>query len=305
MKKLVFLFAAVLLTAISVNVFAQTDNGITPFVGSSHDYHVADNSGSTYAWKLTTSVDGTGPDLIGSVATGTSSTYLINLTWINPVSGTTYYLHVTETASLAEGGCTNHKVLAIAPESFVMNFVTTQSSGTDNAIDTDYEVCPPDVLVSSYNGSEPPVSLADAQAFTYDYQTTYLYYHITVNGIDVSQTDWTATLTPTIAANLSGQVTASWGTYDGSTWSELENDGSITTTAFSYTRTGSNEVWLRLAVAHGTTYEGLTAENIVLSATAADEYTNVVVEVNGKTASSDEETQIIKKRPTTGVIGID
>jgi hypothetical protein len=306
MKKLVLFFAAVLLTAISSNLFAQ-GTYIAPEVGSVHTYQVTLNGTNTYLWDVTSDVGGStsvATNNGGSVATLSSTTgNSITITWDNPSIGTTYYVHVTETD--ATNSCTNHKALAVTPvNNFTLTFVTTQSDNTDNAIDTDWLVCPPDVIVNAYNGSTPPNDAADAQNFTYDYGTTYLYYHITADGLNTSTTDWIPSVTATIDANLDAHVIASWGTYDGTTWTELEDDGNIdNNSTFSYTASNRDNIYLRLAVAHSTTYEGTASGDITLEVTGADENGNTVTDVNSKSATSDTELQTVKARPATTVIG--
>lgn len=294
MKKLVFLFAVVILTAISARVWAQS-TGINPGVGDTKTYSVASHVGSTYAWKLTADAIGTGTDLLdGSLASGTSTTNSIDITWLNPVVNTIYYLHVTETASVANGGCSNHKVLAIQPKNFFeMDIANVDNAGA--AIASDYATCAPAVTVASWNDAAPAgtVEAADAKAFTYNYGTVTFYYKVTATGI--TNTDWSPVFT--IAHSSTATVTAEWSKIVGGTYTTgLLTDGSDNT----ITVTGGNEFFIKVVVANGTVEENLTAKDftINLDETASkDQNNNVVTSTNTDTID-----QTITARPATGDI---
>jgi hypothetical protein len=294
MKKLVFFFAAVVLTAISANVWAQS-TGINPGVGDTKTYSVASHDGSTYSWKLTADVAGVGTDLLdNSLASGTSVTNSIDVTWLNPVVNTIYYLHVTETASVANGGCSNHKVLAIQPK----NFFEMDIANVDNAgatIASTYETCAPAVTVASWNDASPTetVEATDAQAFTYNYGTVTFYYKVTATGI--TNTDWTPVFT--ISHSSTATVTAEWSKTIGGTYtSGLLTNGSDNT----ITVTGSNEFFVKVVVANGTVEENLTAKDFTINldeTTSKDEFNNIVTSTNTDTID-----QTITARPATGNI---
>ncbi len=109
MKKLVLLFAAVVLTAISVNVFAQS-TGTTPAPGATHSYFITPGNGAnTIAWSVTKGnlTTSAGTDAVISA----SSAATTNITWAATVQeGDWYYVHVIETDGT---GCSNEKVLPV------------------------------------------------------------------------------------------------------------------------------------------------------------------------------------------------
>lgn len=298
MKKLFTLLSLLIIMGMSASVMAQTDSGITPFVGSVHAYSVDNNSGNSYQWTVTT--DDKGNTSAGAaVSLSGDQTNEVTITWANPTVGQTYYVHVVESGT----NCSNRKAIAVIPQNaFELEFVNTATDGTDKGIDEDYAVCPPAVEVSSYDGIRDGAgagTLVNATNFTYDYGTTFLYYHVTASGVNTANTDWTVTVTPTIAAALDGTVTAEWGTYDGTTWTQSEDDGAISNTDFAYTVSGADNIYLRLKVDHSTSYEGTAAENITLSVTGVDENSNPVVDVNNTGATSDSQLQTINARPAT------
>jgi hypothetical protein len=108
MKKLVFLFAAVLLTAISENTFAQS-TGTTPAPGATHSYFVTDNPNTSVEWVVT---KGTLTDTTDAVTIVSASADTTDIVWADSVSvGDWYYVHVTETDDAT--GCTNNKILPV------------------------------------------------------------------------------------------------------------------------------------------------------------------------------------------------
>ena len=89
MKKFLLIFAAVLLTAFSEDVFAQ-GTGVAPAVGSTKNYSVAPAAanGNNYAWSLTTDAAGLIPAGAGVAtlsSTGGEDVSDIDITWLNPV----------------------------------------------------------------------------------------------------------------------------------------------------------------------------------------------------------------------------
>ena len=108
MKKLVFLFVSVLLTAISANVYAQS-TGTTPAPGATHSYFITPGNGANgIKWTVfeadfvTIATDAT----IDSPTTATT-----DITWASSVTvGDWYYVQVVETA---DDGCSNTKVLPV------------------------------------------------------------------------------------------------------------------------------------------------------------------------------------------------
>ncbi len=108
MKKLVFLFVAVLLTAMSANVYAQS-TGTTPAPGATHSYFITPgNATNGIQWTVfeadfaTIATDAT----IDSPTTATT-----DITWASTVAvGDWYYVQVVETDG---DGCSNTKVLPV------------------------------------------------------------------------------------------------------------------------------------------------------------------------------------------------
>jgi hypothetical protein len=109
MKKLVFLFAAVVLTAINVNVFAQS-TGTTPAPGATHSYFITPGNGSnTIAWTVLKSdfLTSAGSDV--TIASPSAAT--TNIKWATGLTvGAWYYVQVIETDG---SGCSNTKVLPV------------------------------------------------------------------------------------------------------------------------------------------------------------------------------------------------
>lgn len=165
MKKLVFLFVAVLLTAISTKTFAQS-TGLTPAPGATHVYTVnaADDHGSNYAWSVLESDFTTDAVAAGkAVITGTGNS--VSITWVaaEVAKDEIYYVRVKETNS----GCVNEKVLKITiGES---NFYLVLTGATTSCYDGD--------PVVSLNGSGEP---------QYNHGTSTITYTVTPHGLNSS-----------------------------------------------------------------------------------------------------------------------
>jgi hypothetical protein len=109
MKKLVFLFAAVLLTAMSVNVFAQS-TGTTPAPGATHSYFITPgNVANTIAWTVLKSDFSTPAGADAAIDDASAAT--TDITWASGLTiGAWYYVQVIETDG---DGCSNTKVLPV------------------------------------------------------------------------------------------------------------------------------------------------------------------------------------------------
>lgn len=161
MKKLVLLFAAVVLTAFSSNVFAQS-TGTTPAPGATHSYSITPgNVASTIAWSVTkgdlTTPAGTDADISASSSATTDITWNVTTTEI----GTWYYVHVLED----DGACTNEKVLPvqITASPFYLEILAANATQCyDNAV---------------------VVSLADASTVNYDHGNATLVFTVTPQGL--------------------------------------------------------------------------------------------------------------------------
>ena len=166
MKKLVFVFAAVLLTAINVNVFAQS-TGTAPSPGATHNYYVTDN-GNTLLWTVTKG------DLTTSAGTDAviddDAAASMNITWDAGVSvGDWYYVHVLETDGT---GCSNEKVLPVQITASPFYLTLEAANATD-----------------CYDGAVV-VSLADASTPNYDHGNTTIVFTVTPTGLSASYTGY-------------------------------------------------------------------------------------------------------------------
>lgn len=131
MKKLVLFFAAVLLTAISANVFAQS-TGTAPAPGATHSYFITPgDAGNDIQWTVFES-DFSTVATDATIATDDAAT--TNITWAPTVNvGDWYYVQVTET----DGTCSNTKVLPvqITESNFTLTLAATEATACyDNAV---------------------------------------------------------------------------------------------------------------------------------------------------------------------------
>jgi hypothetical protein len=176
MKKLVFLFAAVLFTAMSVNVFAQS-TGTTPAPGATHSYSVTPgNAGNTLLWSVTkgdlTTSAGTDA-VISSAATATT-----NITWATGLTlGDWYYVHILETDGAS---CSNEKVLPVQITASPFNLTLAAANAT-----------------ACYDGAVV-VSLADASTVNYDHGNTTIVFTVTPNGLSSSYSGYSFDLNLTV-----------------------------------------------------------------------------------------------------------
>jgi hypothetical protein len=167
MKKLVFILVAVLLTAMSVNVFAQS-TGTTPAPGAKHSYSITPgNSGNTLLWSVTKG-DLTTPALTDAVITS-SAAATTDITWAASVTpGDWYYVHIVETAA----GCSNEKVLPVQITASPF-FLTL---GATNA-------------TQCYDGAVV-VSLADPSTPNYNHGKTTIEFTVSPSGLSSSYTGY-------------------------------------------------------------------------------------------------------------------
>jgi hypothetical protein len=196
MKKLVFLFVAVLLTAISANVFAQGSTGTTPAPGATHSYFITPGNGSnTLLWTVTkgdlTSSAGTDALIASPGAATTDITWAAGLT-----PGDWYYVHILET----DGTCTNEKVLPVQITASPFFLTLAAANATD-----------------CYDGAVT-VSLADPSTPNYDHGNTTIVFTVTPTGLSASYTGYTFDLAALdvpagfdVTPVYSGNVTSSTG----------------------------------------------------------------------------------------------
>lgn len=285
MKKLLQIFGAALLTALSVSVFAQ-GTGVRPGVGSEHVYSVTANATSTFSWNVTSDPQGT-TTVIGSVASFVSgeNTNSVKIRWDNPTIGNTYYVHVLETVDST--GCVNRKALAVAPENLfeleIENFAYVEDKDTGAV----YEICPADVLIASYNGSNDG-SLADAQNFTYNYQKDSLFYRIYPIGINTDNIAWNAEISVT---NSAGTQSLYYST-DNSTYTAVPGTGIIPVGV------GNSEVFVKVVIDNSTTNEGTSKNDVTTTLkSGTDGNSNSAISLG-----NESRLQTVKARPATSDI---
>lgn len=303
MKNLILFLTAVALTVLSSNVFGQT--GVAPVVGGVYTYSVTQTGSNTLAWDVTSDVEGT-TSVVGSAVTlSSSSGNSIDITWGNPVVGTTYYVHVIETD--ASTSCTNRKALAATvANNFTLEIesVDLTDADTDNGVDA--TICPAAVSVTAYTGTAGATTLVEARKFTYDYSADVAYYKISASGINTSTTGWSPQFTIGHSTITGATYTAFWATaIDGTyTTTSLNVDG---TTNDIDVGSGNSAIWVKVTVDNGASdasgNEGIASANDLLvtligsAGTSEDEHGNDVTSVgNGN------RKQIISLRPATSVI---
>lgn len=217
MKKLVLFFAAVLLTAFSANVFAQSNTGTTPSPGSTFDYSVTDNS-NDYSWSVTKGdlTTDAGTDAVLSATTGAA----ITITWASTVVvGDWYYVHVIETDA---NSCSNEKVLAVQITASAF-YLVIDANLTDACYDGSVTV--------SLNGNTPEYSHGNA-TLTYTV-SPYDFGSATGYSFDISET-------------LPG--TGTWSSVVSTSANASEASGTVTVT-------DTNPVTITFVVTNGNTYD--------------------------------------------------
>lgn len=313
MKKLVFVFVAVFLTAISANVFAQ-GTGIAPSIGSTHQYYVNGTFGvpttagetSTYTWWISTTpadlltrttltadftvtTNGVGYDTPVLGSAGGSG---IEITW-NPTASTTnhYYLVVQEVGVAPL--CTNIKAIPILPaNNFKLRFEAIASDGT--TLDDDPTRCPAPIALS-----------ASGATITYDYGTDNFMFKLTALDLYSS---WS--FVGTFAKTLVGPgFDVEYKIGESGTFGAWTGEPNLTVPANA---AGTEVVYFRVNVNNGTnagTFEENTAAKAITLTLSGveDEGTNPVTEItnnNGDNITATPvQTQNIQARPATSTIG--
>jgi hypothetical protein len=296
MKNLVFLLTAVIITALSSNVFGQ-GTYIAPEIGSVHNYSVTDN-GNSYSWTVTSDVAGA-TSVVGTVATfvGSNASAAVQITWVNPSIGSTYYVHVTETDG---NGCSNRKALAVVPvNAFELEIVSVDLSDEDTDNGQNDSICAAGVIVQSYDGS-------DANDFTYNYQKDSVFYKISASGINLTNTDWSPQFTISHDGYSGSTVTAGWANTIGDASfnsMSLATNGSANDIDVSSSVNSSGEIWIKVVIDNSTTHEGLTANDITVELLdganqSEDENGNDVTDIGNGSRN-----QVVRARPATSDIG--
>ncbi|AHW61798.1 hypothetical protein FH5T_08485 [Draconibacterium orientale] len=274
-------------------------------MGSKHNYAVTFTSGNTYDWEVTSDFAGN-TSVEGSVVTVTAGTddANIDVTWDNPVPGTTYFVHVTESGA---NNCSNRKVLAVVPvNSFSLDIVSVDLEDEDSDNGESYEICAADITIDGYD--------SETNSFTYNYHKDSVYYKVTADGINLENTSWSPQFTIAHEELTGTVVTAGWATaIDGTYLMGLATDGTVNDIDVETSATTSGEIWIKVVVDNSTTNEGLDANNITVNL-VEDAETNVDnsnesgEDGNGNDVTStgnDVRTQTIKARPATSGISTD
>lgn len=299
MKKLILIIATVIFSAVGVNVFAQ-GSGTAPEVGSEHNYAVTFTTDNSYSWDVTsdfagnTSVDGT----VVTTAAGSNDAN-IDVTWVNPVPGTTYFVHVTETDGTTN--CTNRKVLAVTPvNNFKLDIISVDLDDADTDNGETFEICPSDITVDGYD--------AGTNKFTYNYQKDSVFYKVTASGINLENTNWSPQFTIDHDGLTGSVVTAGWAAaIDGIFAMGLKTDGTVNDINITPTETTTGEIWIKVVIDNSTTNEGLSKNDITVDLVEdpdniADNSDESGEDENGNDVTStgnDSRTQTIKARPST------
>ena len=172
MKNLVFLFVAVLFTAMSANVFAQS-TGTTPSAGATHSYFITPgNASNTLLWTVTKGDLTTPAGTDAVIAAGTAAT--TNITWASTVTpGDWYYVHILETDGAT---CSNEKVLPVQITASPFFLTLAAANATD-----------------CYDGAVT-VSLGDPSTPNYDHGNTTIVFTVTPAGTSAEYEGYTFTL---------------------------------------------------------------------------------------------------------------
>ncbi|WP_372948387.1 hypothetical protein [Mariniphaga sp.] len=312
MKKLFILLAAVALTAMSAKVFAQTNTGTEPSIGSIHKYWVNGTfetpteagETSTYTWWIST----TPGNLLTPTAltsdfevittnggveynTGTVGGNSIELKW-NPTASTTnyYYLVVQEVG--VDPLCTNIKAIPILPtNNFTLLFEALASDGT--TLTDDPTRCPVDIALS-----------ADGADITYNYGTDNFMFKLTASDLYSS---WS--FVGTFVETINTDVTVEYKIGEAGTFAEWDDEPNLTVPANG---AGSEVVYFRVNVNNGTSddaafEENLSEKTITLTLSdVEDDGENAVTEITNNAGTditaTPVQTQTIQARPsTTGI----
>lgn len=319
MKKLVFLFAAVLLTAISANTFAQDGSGTAPSIGSIHQYYVNGTYGTPttageatyYTWWIST----TPSDLLQRTALTSDFSVTDGATYDTPTKGDAegngielqwtadadaaqvYYLVVQETDQDGTS-CSNLKAIAIQPaNNFAVQFVAVNETDTDI---NDPSRCAPDIAIS-----------ASGTTISYNYGVDTAYYKVYATG---AYTSWSFA---NIWVNDEDDASVKYEYQIGSgSWTEITTPATSSTISVPANTAGSEVVTVRVAIDNnssadgaGNFEEGLSGQSFKLTLSTIEDaggYEADVTDANDAAFSGAyEQTQTVKPRPATSNIGTD
>jgi hypothetical protein len=178
MKKLFIILAAVTLTAMSANVFAQS-TGTTPAPGATHSYFITPgDAGNTITWSVTKGDLTT--DAGTDVTISNASAATTDITWAEGLSTDAwYYVHVLE---IDANDCSNEKVLPV--QITASPFYLTLAAA--NA-----EQCYDGAVSISIDGSDPSL-------INYDHGTATIEFTVTPTGLSSSYDGYSFDLSLTV-----------------------------------------------------------------------------------------------------------
>lgn len=285
MKKFALLLTAILMTAISANVFAQTSPGYStgqfPFPGAEHTYSVNTSGGSsTYAWTV----------YKGSIATenevtagGTDITSIsasdneVTIVWATTATPTEEFILVVEETD--ENSCKNSKALPIVVTESTFDLIVTNGG---NACYTN------SVVVSWTEG----VSETDV---TYDHGVAEITYEIEADGLGSNET-WS--FIPDFTYNQTNISETSVTVVD-------ESSNSVSPSSGVYTLTGPQTATITVTVDNDNVYDNS-------SSNAAQNYTatlSLTAIASGTGAVESDDTNnsdvLTVSRPNTTQISFD
>ena len=306
MKRLVFLIAAVVLSALSVNVLAQ-GTGDEPSAGSIHKYRVNSSDGinhdgdsnghvgNEYTWWVASISDLNTPlaqtDFTvesGVYNSATVDSFSIGIKWNASAVGDTFFVVVKETDPNGVL-CSNIKAQPVVPQNnFKLDLVALDAVGSEG---DSLSRCAPDIELSS-NGL----------TVVYDYGVDTVMFKLTARDIYSGWSfgdayAWTNQGNTSVIATEYRVGTGGWSSSNPSTVPANAN--------------GTEDVYIRLALDNGDTSgsaeEGLSVQTIKLTlSNVEDEAGNDAVIYNSNDqdiTSYPVQYQVIKARPTTS--GID
>ena len=272
MKKLVFLLTAVVVTAFSSSVFAQS-TGTKPAPGATHSYFVTDNVNTSVQWSVTK----------GDLVTATTDATIVSpnsdttdITWASSVTADDwYYITLVETDTTT--GCSNTKVLPvqIVESPFYLTLAATNATQ-----------CYDGAVVASISGTDPGV-------VNYDHGNATLEFKVTPTGLSSSYSGY--------SFNIGMDFNAYGGTLDASNVS-VSSNASIS--GGTVTVTDNNEVTITYVVDNQTIFTNSAAadaQDFTATATISNGVAINGVAENGTDGVYVDETDVA--RPNTSGIG--
>ncbi len=323
MKRIINLCIVIIaLIGLSGSAFGQTTNsGTTPAIGTTHSYWVNSDdgtalktgypTGNTYLWYITKGDLLTTNTSDFTIATGggyidgnspVTDLYTIDITWSAASAGSTYYLHIIETATAAAGGCSNHKVEIIKPFSdFQLAIANVDEEDLGTEVAQDFANCAPNVT---------PAIVSDA--IVYDYGTTTLYYKVVASNIDKAKYTFGYKIETTGGPTAKS---ATYGTVSGGTYTQA---GTLTADGTSQIQEVTNAeksstIYIKVvldnnqgdATTFANPFEGLTAHSVKVTLESGTQgaANAIITDGNDTTTDDDYRNQNISARPSTSGIG--